>query len=101
MQPGFEVRYLDIDWLAEGQPRSVRPAPAPLPVEPNGSRGFLVESTIFHDQYPWLGIRLGHQTRGIVPELVKASGQRSPLLRLDDPRDGGIWWVSSDGWDEV
>ena len=98
MQPGFEVRYLRIEWRTEGVARKIEAAPAPLAVERSDDGVFTVESTIFNDSYPWLGIRVNAHPE-IVPTLMAASGPETQLLRVKDPRDGSFWCVSSDGWD--
>ncbi|WP_411833737.1 hypothetical protein [Pseudoxanthomonas mexicana] len=59
---------------------------------------FTVESTIFNDSYPWLGIRVNAHPE-IVPTLVTASGTETQLLRVKDPRDGSLWCISCDEWD--
>ena len=98
MQPGFEVRYLRIEWRTDGVARKIEAAPAPLAVERSDDGVFTVESTIFNDSYPWLGIRVNAHPE-IVPTLVTASGTETQLLRVKDPRDGSFWCISSDGWD--
>lgn len=97
----IEARYLKIEWQAEGIARSIEAAPIPLEIEPRTDGGFLVESAIFNDFHPWLGIRLGTEFSESVPCFVAQSGQRRPLLQVIDPQDGGCWWLQNDGWDGV
>lgn len=99
MQPGFEVRYLNIDWLAEGAPRKVDAAPTPLVLEPSPEGGFEAESTIFKDDYPWVGIRLLESHSSLELLLLAGSGERKPLMSVRDPVAGAIWWINVDGWD--
>ncbi len=98
MQLGFEVHYLRIDWLAEGVTSKIEVAPTPLAVEQFGTREFTVESTIFNDSYPWIGIRIDDQEK-VLPAMVDASGRETPWLRVNNPVGEGVWFISSDGWD--
>lgn len=98
MQLRFEVSYLHIDWLAEGVARKIEVAPAPLAMEKSGTGQFTVESTIFKDSYPWLGIRIDDH-EDIIPAMVDASGQQTPWLRVKILGGEATWFISSDSWD--
>jgi len=98
MRPGFEVRYLRIDWLAECVARKIEVAPTPLAMEQSDTRALTVESTIFNDSYSWLGIRIDDH-ENLFPSMVDASGLETPWLRVNSPGDEGTWFISSDGWD--
>ena len=99
MLPEIEARYLTIDWRSEGVARAIEVAPVPLEIELLAEGRFIVESTIFNDFHPWLGIRLGHGFEEVVPVFVTASGQEAPMLRVADQQGGGCWWLQHDGWD--
>lgn len=101
MSVGFEVRYLSIEWRAEGAARKIEVAPAPLVMERADGGMLKVEASIFNDFHPWLGIRLDAGLADVVPLVLTASGQQNPLLRVEDPADGSAWWVQNDGWDEA
>ena len=101
MSSEIEARYLTIDWQSEGVARAIEVAPVPLEIESCTKGGFAVESTIFNDFHPWLGIRLGAGLEEMVPVFVTASGQETPLLQVADPRGGGFWWLRNDGWDHA
>ncbi|MCK0507277.1 hypothetical protein [Aromatoleum anaerobium] len=90
-----------IDWQSEGVARKIEVAPLPLEIESYAEGGFVVESTIFNDFHPWLGIRLGTEFEEIVPVFMTASGQETPMLRVADPRGDGFWWLRNDGWDHA
>lgn len=102
----IEARYLMIDWQSEGVAREIKVAPHPLEVERDANDGLSVESTIFNDFHPWLGIRLAPTPEQAVPALeevvpvfVTALGQETPMLRIADHLGGGHWWLQHDGWD--
>ncbi len=99
MSSGIAARYLKIEWQAEGVARAVEAAIVPLELESHPEGGLVVETTIFNDFHPWLGIRLGSDFENCVPAFVTASGQETALLRIEDPHDGGWWWLQDDGWD--
>lgn len=99
MPSGIEARYLKIEWQAEAIARSIEAGPIPLEIEPRSEGGFVVETAIFNDFHPWLGLRLGKEFGEASPCFVTPSGQRTPLLRVADPQDGGWWWLQNDGWD--
>lgn len=102
----IEARYLMIDWQSEGVAREIKVAPHPLEVERDANDGLSVESAIFNDFHPWLGIRLAptsedavHALKELVPVFVTASGQETPMLQIADQLGGGHWWLQHDGWD--
>ena len=99
MSPEIEARYLTIEWQSEGVARAIEVSSVALEVESRADGRFAVESTIFNDFHPWLGIRLGLGDEEIVPTFVTVLGHETPMLRVADPRDGGLWWLQNDGWD--
>ena len=99
MPPEIEARYLTIDWQSEGVARAIEVAPNALKIESHAESGFIVESTIFNDFHPWLGIRLGPGLEEVLPVFVTASGHETPMLRVADQLGGGYWWLQNDGWD--
>lgn len=99
MQKGIEVRYLMIDWQSKGVARTIEAASVSLELEPLKDGKVVVESTIFNDFHPWLGIRLGSRFDSQVPTFVTASGQETPMMRVLDPLGRGYWWLRNDGWD--
>lgn len=98
MLSGIEVRYLMIEWQAEGVARSIECAPSSLEVDPSEGE-FGVEATIFNDFHPWLGVCLSPDLEHIAPTLVTAAGQETPMLRVEDPNDDKSWWLQNNGWD--
>ncbi len=99
MQPEIEARYLGLEWLERGQARRVEVAPDPLPLERGVDDVLRVESLIFNDFHPWLGLRLSGRLSHSKPAFVDAQGSRRPMLAVDD-HAGNTWWVQDDGWDE-
>ncbi|WP_346796321.1 nuclease domain-containing protein [Halomonas sp. Bachu 37] len=99
MSQEIEVRYLMIDWQSMGIARAIEAASVPLEIESSTEGEFVIESTIFNDFHPWLGIRLGSRFEGLEPTCVTASGQEAPMLRVLDPFGSGFWWLRDDGWD--
>ncbi|UCO96388.1 hypothetical protein LF844_17085 [Metapseudomonas lalkuanensis] len=99
MSPEIEARYLAIEWQSEGVARAIDVSPVALELEPRTEGGFAVESTIFNDFHPWLGIRLEPWGEEVVPVFVTVLGRETPMLRVADPRGGGFWWLQNDGWD--
>jgi hypothetical protein len=100
VQPEIEARYLDVEWLARGRARRVEVSPDTLDVE-LGPDGLLrVETHIFHDFHPWLGLRLSGRLSESAPVFVGARGEEHAMLAVDDGA-GGVWWVQDDGWDAV
>ncbi|MCC2638235.1 MAG: hypothetical protein K0Q68_1954 [Moraxellaceae bacterium] len=99
MSSEVEVRYLLIEWQAEGVARKVEVAPSSLEVELCADGGYLVETAIFNDFHPWVGVRfLSGRESASAPTFVSASGQEMPMMQVSV--DGsGTWWVRSDGWD--
>jgi hypothetical protein len=100
MQSEIEVRYLGLEWLERGRARRVEVAPEPLDVERRVDGVLTVESLIFHDFHPWLGLRLSGRLSSEKPAFVDAQGKRHSMLAVTDD-DGNSWWVQDDGWDEI
>lgn len=98
MQPEIEARYLGLEWLERGHARRVELAPGPLPLERGIDNVLQVETLIFHDFHPWLGLRLSGRLSLSKPAFVDAQGTRHPMLAVED-HAGNIWWVQDDGWD--
>lgn len=98
MQSEIEVRYLGLEWLERGRARRVEVAPDPLDVERRVDGVLKVESLIFHDFHPWLGLRLSGRLSDDKPAFVDAQGKRHSMLAVTDD-DGSSWWVQDDGWD--
>lgn len=99
MRPGIEARYLDIEWQECGRARRIDVAPEPIEIGDRPDEAMIVETQIFHDLHPWLGLRLSGELAGAEPYFLTPQGDRQPMLPLDDGQDG-IWWVKNDGWDD-
>lgn len=97
----IEARYLMIDWQSEGVARNIRAAPHALAIERDANGDLSVESTVFNDFHPWLGIRLGLALDGAVPVFVSASGEETTMLRIVDQQGSGHWWLQHNGWDSL
>lgn len=100
MQSEIEVCYLGLEWLERGRARRVEVAPGPLDVERRVDGVLTVESLIFNDFHPWLGLRLSGRLSSDKPAFVDAQGKRHSMLAVTDD-DGNSWWVQDDGWDAV
>jgi pyrethroid hydrolase len=100
MRPEIEARFLGLEWLERGRARRVEVAPDPLEVEIGLDGVLRVETQIFNDFHPWLGLRLSGRLERSTPVFVDAQGQELPMLAVDDGT-GGPWWVQDDGWDAV
>ena len=100
MRPEIEARYLSLEWLERGRARSVEVSPEPLDVDLGLDGVYWVETQIFHDFHPWLGLRLSGRLSGCTPAFVDAQAQERPMLAVDDGVSG-VWWVQDDGWDAV
>lgn len=100
MRPEIEAHYLGLEWLERGRARRVEVAPDPVDIELGPDGVLRMETQIFHDFHPWLGLRLTGRLAGSTPAFVDAQGQKHPMLALDDG-DGGVWWVQNDGWDAI
>lgn len=98
MPPEIEARYLSLEWLERGRARRVEVAPDPLDVELGPDGVLRVETQIFHDFHPWLGLRLSGRLAHSSPVFIDAHGQQRPMLAVNDGA-GGSWWVQDDGWD--
>ncbi len=101
MHPALEARYLEIEWQSEGVAREIEVAPVALELEPRADGGVVVETAIFHDLHPWLGLRLGPRLEEATPVFVSATGQETPMLPVTDSHGGGVWWVRVDDWDQA
>lgn len=101
MASQVEARYLMIDWQSKGVARDIKVAPHALEIERDADGGLSVESTIFNDFHPWLGIRLEPELGNAVPVFVTSSGSEIPMTRIADRKDGGHWWLQDDGWDPL
>ncbi|KQB53706.1 hypothetical protein AQS70_09685 [Pseudomonas endophytica] len=97
----IEVRYLMINWQSEGVARDIKAAPHALEIERDASGELSVESTVFNDFHPWLGIRLESALDNTIPVFVSASGEETPMLRIADQQGCGQWWLQHDGWDPL
>ncbi|NMG55314.1 hypothetical protein [Aromatoleum aromaticum] len=100
MRLEIEARYLSVEWLERGRTRRVEVSSDPLDIELGFDGVLRVETQIFHDFYPWLGLRLSGRLHQSTPVFVDALGQEHPLLAVDDGA-GSAWWVQDDGWDAV
>lgn len=98
MRPEIEARYLSVEWLGRGRARRVEVSPNPLDVEHDPDGVLRLETQIFHDFHPWLGLRLSGPLHQSTPVFIDAQGQEHPMLAVDDGA-GGFWWVQDDGWD--
>ena len=98
MRPEVEARYLGLEWLERGRARQIEVAPESLDIELGPDGVLRVETQIFHDFHPWLGLRLTGQLTQSTPAFINAQGQQQPMLALADGA-GGTWWVQNDGWD--
>lgn len=98
MKSEIEAYYLDVEWLGPGRARRVVVSPDPLDIELSPDGVLKLETQIFHDFHPWLGLRLSGRLRHKSPVFVDSQGQEQPMLAVDDGA-GDIWWVKNDGWD--
>ena len=98
MHPEIEAHYLAVEWLEPGRARRVVVSPDPLDIELSPDGVLRLETQIFHDFHPWLGLRLSGQLRQSSPVFVDTQGQEHPMLAVDDGASG-TWWVQGDGWD--
>ena len=57
-----------------------------------------IETQIFHDFHPWLGLEFTGELASETPAFITAQGQRQPLLAIDYG-GGRPWWVQNNGWD--
>lgn len=78
--------------------RQIEVAPDPLDIELGPDGVLRVETQIFHDFHPWLGLRLTGRLARSTPAFIDAQGQQRPMLAVGDGA-GGSWWVQDDGWD--
>lgn len=100
MRSEIEACYLSVEWLERGRARRIEVSPDPLDIE-LGTDGVLrVETQIFHDFHPWLGLRLSGRLHQSKPVFVDAQGQEHSMLAVDDGA-GRVWWVQDDGWDAL
>lgn len=97
----IEARYLMIDWQSEGVARDIKAAPQALEIERDANGDLSVETTVFNDFHPWLGMRLELASDDTVPVFVSASGEETPMLRIADQQSGGHWWLQHSGWDPL
>lgn len=72
MQPEIEAHYLAVEWLEPGRARRVEVSPDPLDIELGADGVLRLETHIFHDFHPWLGLRLSGRLRQSVPVFVDA-----------------------------
>lgn len=97
MRSEVEARYLSVEWADRGQARRVEVAPEPIELE-DGPDGTTIETVMFHDVHPWLGLRLTGEAVQERPAFVTPAGERRPMLAVADVQ-GRTWWVQDDGWD--
>jgi len=100
MRPEIEARYLGLEWLERGRARRVEVASDPVDIELGPDGVLRLETQIFHDFHPWLGLRLSGQLASSTPAFIDAQGQQRSMLAVDDGA-GCVWWVQNDGWDAV
>ena len=100
MRPEIEARYLGVEWLERGRARRIEVSPDPLDVELGLDGVLRVETQIFHDFHPWIGLRLSGRLQRSAPVSVDAQGRERPMLAVNDGT-GGPWWIQDDGWDAV
>ena len=97
----IEARYLMIDWQSERVAREIKMAPHALEIVRDANGGCFVESTVFNDFHPWLGLRFEPALEDAVPVFVSASGEETPMVRIADQLNGGHWWLQHNGWDRL
>lgn len=100
MRPEIEAHYLGVEWLDRGRARRVEVSPDPLDVVLGLDDVLRVETQIFHDFHPWLGLRLSGRLYQSKPVFVDAQSQEHSMLAVEDGA-GSVWWVQDDGWDVV
>ena len=98
MPPTIEAHYLDIEWRASGLARRIDVAPEPIEIENSPDGLMTIETQIFKDFHPWLGLRIHGELASETPAFITAHGQRQPLLAIDYA-GGHRWWVQNNGWD--
>lgn len=98
MQDGIEARYLAIEWEDRGHARRIEVAPGPIEVHHAPDGTMVVETVMFNDVRPWLGLRLTGEIARERPAFVMADGEQRPMLAIGGEQ-GGTWWVQDDGWD--
>ncbi|MFM5787680.1 hypothetical protein ACET5Z_12940 [Aeromonas veronii] len=100
MRPEIEARYLGVEWLDRGRARRVEVSPDPLDVVLGLDDVLRVETQIFHDFHPWLGLRLSGRLYQSKPVFVDAQSLEHSMLAVEDGA-GSVWWVQDDGWDAL
>jgi hypothetical protein len=98
MPVALEACYLAIEWLEPGIARRIEAAPEPLELTQVDDGVLRLQTQIFRDHRPWLGLRLTGVLAEVQPNLVDAQGNHRPLVALPAP-DGPPWWVVAGGWD--
>lgn len=96
--PIVEAYYLDIEWKAPGLARRIDVDPRPIDIQTGSDGALTIETQIFHDMHPWVGLRLSKAQAASHPAFIDAEGTRQPMLAIYDG-DGRGWWVQNDGWD--
>ena len=94
----LEANYLAIEWLEPGIARRIEVAPEPLELTQVDDGVLRLQTQIFRDHRPWLGLRLTGVLADVQPSLVDAQGDYRPLVALPVP-DGPPWWVVAGDWD--
>jgi len=98
MRPTIEAHYLSIEWQDPGRARRIEVAPEPMEIQSSADGVMTVETQIFNDFHPWLGLRLNGVLADATPMFINAQGAQCPMLSVHDGQ-GSVWWVQDDGWD--
>lgn len=93
------AHHLEIDWESEGVARRVTASTYPIEIEtwPDGTMH--LETEIFRDFAPWLGLRLSGDLARIEPATITAQDDRVPWMAVNDEH-GDTWWIPSTGWNK-
>lgn len=93
------AHHLEIDWESEGVARRVTASTYPIEIETAPDGTMHLETEIFRDFAPWLGLRLSDDLAKIEPATITAQDDRMPWMAVADEH-GDKWWIPSTGWNK-
>lgn len=91
------AHHLEIDWKSEGIARRVTVSTYPIEMEAGPDGTMHLETEIFRDFAPWLGLRLSGDLARVEPATITAQNDSVPWMAVIDDH-GDTWWIPSTGW---
>ncbi len=103
MEPGFEIKYIEVQWYDRETVSKITESLNSLPLEYNNEiQVFDCETTIYPNTdglRGQIGVRF-LDSKNVNPYIEMPNGKAQHLSPIKDIDTGKTWWVVKDSWDE-